>query len=267
MCCCFTVRKYAQECIAPFVSKMDEQSFMDEEVVKSLFEQGVRASVGSPKYHANRQMVHQCFYSDLSICPQCAAHGNWDWLRVWRHWFYVLLLHSGHWGTGEGRSCCGRALRHPEHSDQHTRLQSGNPGAERALPQPPGHRHGEDVFLVLGLLWHVLRRVYVGFCFQVGSFCLSEAESGSDAFALKTRADKHKDYYVINGSKMWISNAEQAGVFLVMANVDPSAVSSSSDCVQQEIIRTQRLCPTTGGFGVSVESPVIYRDTKASPAS
>lgn len=64
------------------------------------------------------------------------------------------------------------------------------------------------------------------FSTQVGSFCLSEAESGSDAFALKTRAEKHKDYYIINGSKMWISNAEHAGVFLVMANVDPSAVSS-----------------------------------------
>ena len=63
------------------------------------------------------------------------------------------------------------------------------------------------------------------FVLQVGSFCLSEAESGSDAFALKTRAEKHKDYYIINGSKMWISNAEQAGVFLVMANVNPSAVS------------------------------------------
>ena len=62
----------------------------------------------------------------------------------------------------------------------------------------------------------------------MGSFCLSEAEAGSDAFALKTRAEKHKDYYVINGSKMWISNAEHAGVFLVMANVDPAAVSGSS---------------------------------------
>lgn len=59
---------------------------------------------------------------------------------------------------------------------------------------------------------------------QVGSFCLSEAGSGSDAFSLKTTAQKHKDYYVINGSKMWISNSEQAGVFLVMANADTSAV-------------------------------------------
>ncbi|KAM5141082.1 short/branched chain specific acyl-CoA dehydrogenase, mitochondrial [Mantella aurantiaca] len=58
---------------------------------------------------------------------------------------------------------------------------------------------------------------------MVGSFCLSEAGSGSDAFSLKTAAQKHKDYYVINGSKMWISNSEQAGVFLVMANADASA--------------------------------------------
>lgn len=58
---------------------------------------------------------------------------------------------------------------------------------------------------------------------MVGSFCLSEAGSGSDAFSLKTTAQKNKDYYVINGSKMWISNSEQAGVFLVMANADVSA--------------------------------------------
>ncbi|ROI83838.1 Short/branched chain specific acyl-CoA dehydrogenase, mitochondrial [Anabarilius grahami] len=51
-------------------------------------------------------------------------------------------------------------------------------------------------------------------CDTVGSFCLSEAESGSDAFSLKTKAEKQKDYYIINGSKMWISNAEHAGVFL-----------------------------------------------------
>ncbi|XP_073402540.1 short/branched chain specific acyl-CoA dehydrogenase, mitochondrial isoform X3 [Dendrobates tinctorius] len=62
----------------------------------------------------------------------------------------------------------------------------------------------------------------------VGSFCLSEAGAGSDAFSLKTTAQKHKDYYVINGSKMWISNSEQAGVFLVMANADLSAVPESN---------------------------------------
>nr|XP_033796885.1 short/branched chain specific acyl-CoA dehydrogenase, mitochondrial isoform X3 [Geotrypetes seraphini] len=58
---------------------------------------------------------------------------------------------------------------------------------------------------------------------MIGSFCLSEAESGSDAFSLKTVAEKKKDYYIITGSKMWITSAEQAGVFLVMANAAPSS--------------------------------------------
>ncbi|XP_060698015.1 short/branched chain specific acyl-CoA dehydrogenase, mitochondrial [Hemiscyllium ocellatum] len=58
---------------------------------------------------------------------------------------------------------------------------------------------------------------------MVGSFCLTEVESGSDAFSLKTSAEKHKDYYILNGSKMWISNADYAGIFLVMANANFSA--------------------------------------------
>eukprot|EP00035_Acanthoeca_spectabilis_P021874 m.440732 g.440732 ORF g.440732 m.440732 type:complete len:416 (-) comp18555_c0_seq1:904-2151(-) len=55
-----------------------------------------------------------------------------------------------------------------------------------------------------------------------GSFCLSEAGSGSDAFALKTKAEASADgsSYRITGEKLWISNAEHAGVFLVFANVD-----------------------------------------------
>ncbi|XP_058796315.1 short/branched chain specific acyl-CoA dehydrogenase, mitochondrial [Phymastichus coffea] len=55
-----------------------------------------------------------------------------------------------------------------------------------------------------------------------GSFCLTEPGSGSDAFSLKTVAKKDGSDYVINGSKMWISNSDIAGVFLVFANADPS---------------------------------------------
>lgn len=54
-----------------------------------------------------------------------------------------------------------------------------------------------------------------------GSFCLSEPSSGSDAFALKTTATKVGNKYVLNGTKMWISNSDIAKVFIVMANVDP----------------------------------------------
>ncbi|WVQ73378.1 hypothetical protein IAR50_002949 [Cryptococcus sp. DSM 104548] len=59
---------------------------------------------------------------------------------------------------------------------------------------------------------------------KVGSFCLSEANAGSDAFGLQTTAklDASGDFYVLNGSKMWISNSAEADTFLVFANVDPS---------------------------------------------
>jgi hypothetical protein len=56
----------------------------------------------------------------------------------------------------------------------------------------------------------------------VGCFCLSEVGSGSDAFALQTKAELKGDHYVLNGSKMWITNSKEADVFLVFATVDPS---------------------------------------------
>ena len=56
----------------------------------------------------------------------------------------------------------------------------------------------------------------------VGCFCLSEPASGSDAFALKTKAEKTADGYRISGSKMWITNSMEADFFIVFANLDPS---------------------------------------------
>jgi alkylation response protein AidB-like acyl-CoA dehydrogenase len=55
----------------------------------------------------------------------------------------------------------------------------------------------------------------------VASYCLSEPASGSDAFALQTRATKDGDDYVINGSKLWITNGGEAGVYIVFANINP----------------------------------------------
>jgi len=55
-----------------------------------------------------------------------------------------------------------------------------------------------------------------------GSFCLSEAGSGSDAFALRCRATRRGDAWTLSGAKLWISSAAHSGVFLVMANADPS---------------------------------------------
>ena len=55
----------------------------------------------------------------------------------------------------------------------------------------------------------------------VGAYALSEADSGSDAFALRTRATVDGDDYRLNGQKLWITNAVEAGLFLVFATVDP----------------------------------------------
>ena len=57
----------------------------------------------------------------------------------------------------------------------------------------------------------------------VGAYALSEAASGSDAFALQMRARKHGDTYILTGRKLWISNAKEAGLFIVFATVNPAA--------------------------------------------
>ncbi len=56
----------------------------------------------------------------------------------------------------------------------------------------------------------------------VGAYALSEAGSGSDAFGLATRAEKQGDRWVLNGTKLWITNGAEASVYVVFANVDPS---------------------------------------------
>ena len=55
----------------------------------------------------------------------------------------------------------------------------------------------------------------------IGSYALSEASSGSDAFALKARAERKGDKYILNGTKLWITNGAESSVFLVMANLNP----------------------------------------------
>lgn len=54
----------------------------------------------------------------------------------------------------------------------------------------------------------------------VGAYALSESSSGSDAFALKLRAEQKGDKYLLNGNKLWITNGKEANVFLVFANID-----------------------------------------------
>jgi len=56
----------------------------------------------------------------------------------------------------------------------------------------------------------------------IGSFCLSEPEAGSDATQQRTTAVRKGDHYILNGTKNWITNAGRAGLYLVIAQTDPS---------------------------------------------
>ncbi|XP_056324935.1 short/branched chain specific acyl-CoA dehydrogenase, mitochondrial [Danio aesculapii] len=161
-----TVRRFAQECVSPLVSKMDEESVMDAGVIRALFEQGLMGMEISSEYggsgcsfFSSVLVIEELAKVDASVAVLCDIQNTL---------INTLMMELG----------------------THTQK-------EKYLP-----RLASDM---------------------VGSFCLSEAEAGSDAFALRTRAQKHKDYFIINGSKMWISNAEHAGVFLVMANAEPAA--------------------------------------------
>lgn len=58
---------------------------------------------------------------------------------------------------------------------------------------------------------------------KIGAYALSEPSSGSDAFGLKTKAEDKGDHYILNGTKLWITNAGEADIFIIFANANPEA--------------------------------------------
>jgi len=78
---------------------------------------------------------------------------------------------------------------------------------------------------------------------HLGAFALTEAEAGSDAGALRTRADADGDGWTINGSKQWITNGRYAGTFLVFARTDPKTETArgiSAFILDAEHVRVTR---------------------------
>jgi len=57
----------------------------------------------------------------------------------------------------------------------------------------------------------------------LGAFCLTEPQAGSDAAGIQARAERRGDEYVVNGTKIWVSNGDVSGVYIVFAKTDPSA--------------------------------------------
>ncbi len=66
---------------------------------------------------------------------------------------------------------------------------------------------------------------------QIGAFCLSEPEAGSDATSQRTTAEDKGDYYLLNGTKNWITNGNSASVYLVMAQTNAELGHKGINCL------------------------------------
>ena len=101
------------------------------------------------------------------------------------------------------------------------------------------------------------------------AFCLSESGAGSDAAGIKTRAERHGNKWILNGSKLWISRARRAGVFLVSAVTDPSKRGKGAITVfvmeKRRGVEIGKLDKQIGLSG-SGSAEVIFRDVEVTEA-
>jgi acyl-CoA dehydrogenase len=104
---------------------------------------------------------------------------------------------------------------------------------------------------------------------RIGCFCLTEPEAGSDAAAVRTTAVRDGDFYVLSGQKIWITNADIADYFTVMATVDRSRGSKGLTAfwIERDTpgLRVGRLEPKMGLHGTQV-AEVVFDDCRV-PAS
>ena len=104
----------------------------------------------------------------------------------------------------------------------------------------------------------------------LGAFSLSETASGSDAAGLQCRAESHDDHYVLNGSKMWVTNGGEADIYLLMARTQPGKGSAGISCFVVEkgtpgfsFGKTERKM----GLHSSPTRELIFEDCKISGAN
>ena len=161
-----TVRRFAEDEIAPLVRRMDEEQTMDAGLVRRLFDLGL---MGIPVPELYGGSGGSFFDSVLAVEMVSAVDPAVGVLVDVQNTLVANALLS--WGSP----------------------------AQKAKYLP---RLAADT---------------------VGSYALSEAASGSDAFALQTRAERRGDSYMLNGRKLWITNAREAGLFIVFATVDAGA--------------------------------------------
>lgn len=160
-----TVRRFAEDAVAPMVRTMDEQEMMEPSIIRGLFENGFMGIETSEdhggagaSFTSAILAIEELAKVDPSVSVMCDVHNTLVNTVVRK---YGTLEQQNHW-----------------------------------LPKLATS--------------------------SLGSFCLSEPASGSDAFAMRTRAEKRNGSWILNGSKMWITNSHEADIFLIFANVEPS---------------------------------------------
>ncbi|MFZ0304820.1 MAG: acyl-CoA dehydrogenase family protein [Terracidiphilus sp.] len=161
-----TVRKFAQEQIAPLTRRMDEDQHMDAGLIRGLFELGLMG-IGIPEQYGGSGGTF--FDSVLAVEAISAVDPAVGVLVDVQNTLVAAALMR--WATEEQKK-------------------------------------------------KYLSRLAAN---TVGAYALSEAGSGSDAFALQTRAELRADAYVLNGRKLFITNGSEAGIFIVFATIDPAA--------------------------------------------
>jgi alkylation response protein AidB-like acyl-CoA dehydrogenase len=161
-----TVRRFAEEEIAPLVRRMDEEQKLDPALVRRLFDLGL---MGIPIPEQYGGAGGSFFDSVLAVEMVSTVDPAVGVLVDVQNTLVANALLS--WGTPEQKT--------------------------KYLP-----RLAADT---------------------VGAYALSEAASGSDAFALQTRTERRGDTYVLNGRKLWITNSREAGLFVVFATLDAHA--------------------------------------------
>jgi butyryl-CoA dehydrogenase/short/branched chain acyl-CoA dehydrogenase len=161
-----TVRRFAQEQIAPLVRSMDEAAHFDKPLIRKLFDLGLMGIEIPEEYGGQGGNFFQCVQAIEEISAVDPAVGVL--VDVQNTIVNNAILR---WGTEAQKS--------------------------RFLP-----RLAADT---------------------VGAYALSEAGSGSDAFALATTARDAGDHFLLTGRKLWISNAAEAGLFVLFANANPAA--------------------------------------------
>jgi short-chain 2-methylacyl-CoA dehydrogenase len=161
-----TVRRFAQEQIAPYVREMDEAGVFRKEILRQFFEMGLMGIEIPEEFGGQGGTFFQAVLAVEELSAVDPAAG-------------VIV-------DVQNTLCINALMRWAN-------------GAQKSRYLP-------------GLAANT-----------VGSYALSEAGSGSDAFAMASRAEDCGDHFLLSGRKLWITNAAEAGLFLVFANANPEA--------------------------------------------